>query len=194
MKTNKNSSSPFGDSVHNQSVDFVELFFDLVFVFAITRTTHLVAHHLDFHTISQALLMFALVWWAWTQFTWTLNSVDTSRKATRVVTLIITGIAFIMATSVDMAFKEGVLWFVVPYLIIRLVGLVLISMGSSENKLDKSIIIPVIITALLSLLTIFIGAFVKPDLRQWLWFLAIIMDLLSGVIAGRGKMKLQLTR
>ncbi|MGL1890815.1 MAG: low temperature requirement protein A [Spirochaetaceae bacterium] len=185
----KDRPSPFGSATNDQSVDFVELFFDLVFVFAITRTTHLVAHHLDFHNVSQTLLMFALVWWAWTQFTCTLNIADTKKVATRVVTLITTGVAFIMAASVDMAFSDGVFWFVVPYLLIRMIGLVLIAIGSNKEHLKDSNMIPTFITAMSSLVAILVGAFVKPELRQWLWLGAVMADLASGIIAGSGKGK-----
>src|SRR5215204_7412703 len=59
-----------------QSVTFVELFFDLVFVFAITQLTALTAHDLTPDGILRSILLGWLIWWAWTQFTWTLNPAD----------------------------------------------------------------------------------------------------------------------
>ena len=77
-----------------------ELFFDLVFVFAVTQVTVLTAHHLDPGGILRSLLLFWLIWWAWTQFTWTLNPADTTHAAVRLVTLVATGAAFGPAPSV----------------------------------------------------------------------------------------------
>ena len=57
-------------SPEDQKVTFVELFFDLVFVFSVTQVIALFHHHLDWITVGQAVLVFWLVWWAWTQFTW----------------------------------------------------------------------------------------------------------------------------
>ena len=87
----------------DQSVDFVELFFDLIFVFAITKITHLTAKHIDIQHIFQSLVVFWLIWWAWTQFTWTLNAANTRHHIVRLLTLVATGIAFVMATATDRA-------------------------------------------------------------------------------------------
>ena len=78
-----------------QPVTFVELFFDLVFVFAVTQVTVLTAHHLDAGGIARSLLLFWLIWWAWTQFTWTLNPADTQNSLVRAVTLVAIGAAFV---------------------------------------------------------------------------------------------------
>ncbi|HEX2576784.1 MAG TPA: low temperature requirement protein A, partial [Aquihabitans sp.] len=80
-----------------QSVTFVELFFDLVFVFAVTQVTVLTAHHLDAAGVAQSGLIFWLIWWAWTQFTWTLNPADTQHTLVRALTLAATAAAFVMA-------------------------------------------------------------------------------------------------
>src|SRR5919106_3068356 len=87
-----------------QSVTFVELFFDLVFVFAVTQVTALTAHDLTPAGIGRSLVVFWLIWWAWTQFTWTLNPADTTHPIVRVITLVATGAAFVMAGSVGRAF------------------------------------------------------------------------------------------
>ena len=65
-------------SPEDQTVTFVELFFDLVFVFSVTQLVGLLHHDLSWPGVGQAVLVFWLVWWAWTQFTWTLNAADTT--------------------------------------------------------------------------------------------------------------------
>ena len=62
----------------NQNTNYIELFFDLVFVFAITRITHSIAHDLDIYHVFQSILVFWLIWWGWSQFTWTLNAANTN--------------------------------------------------------------------------------------------------------------------
>jgi low temperature requirement A protein (LtrA) len=61
-----------------QSVTFVELFFDLVFVFAVTQLSVPTAHDLTPAGILRSILLGWLIWWAWTQFTWTPNPADTT--------------------------------------------------------------------------------------------------------------------
>ena len=81
-------------SPEDQGTTFVELFFDLVFVFAITRVTHYAAHHLDGHGLVRSLIVFWLIWWGWTQFTWALNAANTQHHHVRLGTLIAVGFDF----------------------------------------------------------------------------------------------------
>ena len=74
-------TSPSIVSPDDQKVTFVELFFDLVFVFCITQIVALLHGHVDLHSAGSALLVFWLVWWAWTQFTWALNAANTEHRA-----------------------------------------------------------------------------------------------------------------
>ncbi len=71
-------------SPKDQGATFVELFFDLVFVFAITQVTHYAAHHLDVQGILRSAMVFWLIWWGWTQFTWALNAANTDHHQVRV--------------------------------------------------------------------------------------------------------------
>src|SRR5574339_138161 len=64
-------------SPDDQKVTFVELFFDLVFVYCVTQVASLLHGHFDLASAGSALLVFWLVWWAWTQFTWALNAANT---------------------------------------------------------------------------------------------------------------------
>ena len=78
-------------SPDDQSVTFVELFFDLVFVFSVTQVVGVLYHHLDWLGVAQTVLLFWLVWWAWTQFTWALNAADTTHPGVQLGTLVATG-------------------------------------------------------------------------------------------------------
>jgi len=71
----------------DQGVTFVELFFDLVFVFAITNVTGLVLNNLSVAGAWLAVLVFWMIWWAWTQFTWALNPADTDHSFVRIAAL-----------------------------------------------------------------------------------------------------------
>ena len=84
----------------DQGATFVELFFDLVFVFAITRVTHYAVHHMDAQGLVRSLIVFGLIWWGWTQFTWALNAANTEHPHVRLGTLIATGVALVMPVSI----------------------------------------------------------------------------------------------
>jgi low temperature requirement protein LtrA len=170
-----------------QSVTFVELFFDLVFVFAVTQITALTAHDLTPGGILRSIVLGWLIWWAWTQFTWTLNPADTTHPAVRVVTLVATGVALVMAASVTRAFADDALWFAVPYVVVRVLGLGL-QVGVDRERADASHTVVIVWTALsaIGLALVLAGAIADPSLRPWFWLLAIVADLVAAAWAGRG--------
>ena len=179
--TGKNLSSP-----DEQGADFVELFFDLVFVYAITRITAYTAHHLDASHIPIAVLTFWLIWWGWTQFTWSLNAANTRLSFVRLLVLLATGVAFVMASSVDEAFGDGVMWFAVPYVIIRTIGIALyarVTTGKGASNQIRAFAIP----SFVGLIAIMAGAFADPSIRIWWWLLAIGFDMLAGYLGGRAE-------
>ena len=163
---------------------FVELFFDLVFVFAVTQVTSLTEADLTWSGVARATLVFWLIWWAWTQFTWTLNPADTDHDIVRVVTLVATGAAFLMAASTTRAFGDDALWFAVPYLVVRLLGLGLQVRIDLERSGERRGTIAVwVALSTIGLLLVLAGALVDPPARNWIWLLAIGADLFA---AGRG--------
>ena len=109
----------------DQSTTFIELFFDLVFVYAVTQTVSLVDQELSWAGVAHAVIVFWLVWWAWTQFTWALNSADTTHPAIEAVVLAATALAFLMAVTVPDAFGDAGGWFAATYIAVRVVGLAL---------------------------------------------------------------------
>ena len=128
-------------SPEDQGATFVELFFDLVFVFAITQVTHYAAHHFDVHGLLRSVMVFWLIWWGWTQFTWALNAANTDHHHVRVGTLISTGVAFVMAVSVEKAFAadpSDALWFALSYIAVRTLGLGLYYKVASGNADQRS--------------------------------------------------------
>ena len=171
-------------SDEEQGAGFVELFFDLAFVFAVTEVTALTAHHLDAPGVARSALIFWLIWWGWTQWTWALNSADTDHGIVRVGTLIATGIAFLMAASVGQAFGDEVMWFVLPYLAIRLLGLGLYYWVAFANQEQRTAVIAFAALSLTGLTAVLLGGLVDPPTRNWLWLLAIVLDLGAAGAAG----------
>ncbi|MGK2928951.1 MAG: low temperature requirement protein A [Acidimicrobiales bacterium] len=172
----------------SQSVTFVELFFDLVFVFAVTQITVALAHDLTWAGAVRSLLLFWLIWWAWTQFTWTLNPADTTHRVVRGITLTATGTAFVMAASVPRAFDDDALWFAIPYVVVRSLGLYLqVRVDRERDADDAHLISRWAWASTVGLVLVLAGALVDSPARNWLWLLVIIADLGATTVAGRGK-------
>jgi low temperature requirement protein LtrA len=169
-----------------QSVTFVELFFDLVFVFAVTQLTVLTAHDLTPEGILRSILLGWLIWWAWTQFTWTLNPADTTHPTVRVITLAATAAALVMAASVQRAFADDALWFAVPYLLVRVLGLGLqVWVDLQRVGVSHAGVVRWAGLSSVGLVLVLAGAIVDPTVRPWIWLLAVVADVVAAAIAGR---------
>ncbi|MEV4220731.1 low temperature requirement protein A [Nonomuraea sp. NPDC049725] len=97
----------------------IELFFDLVYVFAITQLSHLLLEHLDAAGAAQTLLLTLAVWWAWMYATWTTNYLDPDHPAMRLTMagMMLAGLA--MAAALPQAFGARALWFALAYVTIQ---------------------------------------------------------------------------
>jgi low temperature requirement protein LtrA len=169
-----------------QGVTFVELFFDLVFVFAVTQITAGTAHDLTLAGVLRSILVGWLIWWAWTQFTWTLNPADTTHEWVRVLTLAATAAAFVMAASVPRAFTDEAIWFALPYLAVRLLGLGLqVRVEMERRGADHAAVYRWAGASLVGLALVLVGALVDPGLRTVVWLAAIGADFAAATIAGR---------
>jgi low temperature requirement protein LtrA len=169
-----------------QGVTFVELFFDLVFVFAVTQITAGTASDLTPSGVLRSILVGWLIWWAWTQFTWTLNPADTTHEWVRVLTLAATAAAFVMAASVPRAFTDEAIWFALPYLVVRLLGLGLqVRVEMERVGADHRAVYRWAAASLVGLALVLVGALVDPELRSLVWLAAIGADFAAATIAGR---------
>src|SRR4051812_37730819 len=72
-----------GDDERDHRVSSMELFFDLVFVFAITQLSHLLIERLDLRGALQTALLLLALWWAWIDTAWVTNWFDPDRRPVR---------------------------------------------------------------------------------------------------------------
>src|SRR5215467_12963660 len=92
-------------------VTFVELFFDLVFVFAVTQLSHNLLEHLSFVGALQTLFLLLAVWWVWMYTCWFTNWVDPEKSATRVLLFALMLGGLLLSTSIPHAFGREALVF-----------------------------------------------------------------------------------
>ncbi len=171
----------------DQTVTFVELFFDLVFVFSVTQVVKLLHNGFTWLAVGQAILVFWLIWWAWTQFAWTLNTADTNKPLIQLVVLIATGVAFFMAVGVPQAFANRALWFAVPYVLVKMIGIALLYFVATEVPAYRAGLRTWIVLSSGGLLAVLIGGLVGGTIQYWLWGLAILLDIFAGSVSGRGR-------
>ncbi|MDX1436117.1 MAG: low temperature requirement protein A [Anaerolineales bacterium] len=174
-------------SPEDQKVTFVELFFDLVFVFSVTQVVGLFHGHLDLVTLGTAILVFWLIWWGWTQFTWSLNSADTTQPFVELGVLVATGVAFFMAGAVPAVYGERSLWFAVSYVIVRAIGLALQYFVAMEIPEMRAALRNWVSLSALGLLAVLAGGAIGGTAQYLLWGLAILLDLVAAGVGGQAE-------
>jgi low temperature requirement protein LtrA len=102
-------------------VTSVELFFDLVFVFAITQLSHGLLHHLTPFGALQAALLLVAVWWAWIDTAWVTNWLDPERAPVRLLLYALMLAGLVMSASIPKAFEDRALSFAAAYVLMQVV-------------------------------------------------------------------------
>jgi low temperature requirement protein LtrA len=105
---------------HHARVTFVELFFDLVYVFAVTQVSHLLLHHLDPLGALQTLIVWFAVWLGWQYTCWASNWFDPDKPAIRNLMFTLMLLAMLLSAAIPQAFGERALLFAGSYVAIQL--------------------------------------------------------------------------
>src|SRR5918997_2559426 len=90
----------------SQRASSLELFYDLVFVFAITQVSHLLLAHLTWAGVLQSLILLLAVYWSWNYTTCTTNELDTETVPVRLLLLALMLVSLLMAVAKPQAFKR----------------------------------------------------------------------------------------
>ena len=96
-------------------VTYVELFYDLVFVFAVTQLSHGLLEHLTLLGALQTAVLMLAVWWAWIDTAWITNWLNPDRTAVRVMLFGLMLSGLVLAASIPKAFEERALAFARRY-------------------------------------------------------------------------------
>ena len=96
-------------------VGFAELFFDLVFVFAVTQLSHFLLHHFTPLGAAETVLLLMAVWWVWIYTSWVTNWLDPGRTAVRLMLFVLMLAGLVLSTSIPEAFEGRGLAFALAY-------------------------------------------------------------------------------
>src|SRR6188508_398348 len=97
----------------------LELFYDLVFVFAITQVSHLLLDNLTWQGAGQAALVLLVVWWSWNYTTWVTNELDPDAIPVRLLLIGLMLASLVMAVAIPEAFGSRGLLFAGAYVVIQ---------------------------------------------------------------------------
>jgi low temperature requirement protein LtrA len=168
---------------HHARVGFVELFFDLVFVFAITQISHALLAHLTWMGALQAAILLGAVWWAWIDTGWITNWLDPERPLVRVMLFGLMGAGLVLSISLPEAFGEKGLVFAVAFASLQ-IGRGLFTLwavrGDPVLKLNFQ---RIVIWAVVGGAIWIGGGLVDGQARLLLWLLALSLEFLGPMTA-----------
>lgn len=172
-------------------VGFVELFFDLVFVFAITQISHLLLHHLDLQGALRSALIFLAVWWVWIYTTWVLNRLDPERVAVRLLLFALMIAGLFLSMSIPEAFGSRGLVFAAAFVAMQLGrSLFMLAVARGDGALTQTYQ-RISLWFVASAAFWIAGALAGPQARLWLWALALGIEYLGPAVSfwlpGRGR-------
>lgn len=118
MSSNGNLLRERGPHQHHR-VTYVELFFDLVFVFAITQISHTLLAHFTPLGVLQTTILFLAVWWVWIFTSWITNWLDPDRTPVRVMLFGLMIAGLLLSTSIPKAFETRGLVFALAFVVMQ---------------------------------------------------------------------------
>jgi low temperature requirement protein LtrA len=168
----------------------LELFFDLVFVLAITQCTALMSHNQTWSGLAQGLLVLGVLWWAWVGYSWLTSVIDPEAEAVRFVIFGAMAALLIVSLAVPAAFDNLALAFALGIGVFRLAHIALFMIaGADDEDLRRSVIGLAVSTAvavgLLALASLFDGL-----AQGSLWALALFLDMAGPYFFGAEGWKL----
>jgi low temperature requirement protein LtrA len=160
-----------------QRVTPLELFYDLVFVFAITQVSHHLLEHLTWEGAGQSALMLLVVWWSWNYTTWVTNELDPESPVVRLLMIALMLASLTMAAAIPDAFGGEAALFVGSYLAIQIgrhtfLTFVAADRGTLERARAGRILVWFVAAGFLWVA----GAVADGTARTALWLAALAVD------------------
>jgi low temperature requirement protein LtrA len=169
-----------------QRVTPLELFFDLVFVYAITQVTLLMSDDPSWEGLGRGLLVLAALWWAWTGYAWLTNTLEPEEGAVRAGVFGSMAAMLVVALAVPEAFDADAKLFGVAYLIVRLLQLLLFAIAGKRDADLLGAVLRLLPAATLAPVIILVAGFFDGRTQAALWVIALAVDYL-GALIGHGQ-------
>lgn len=164
---------------HHARVGFVELFFDLVFVFAITQISHTLLEHLTWAGAAQAAFMLAAVWWAWIYTSWATNWLDPERAPVQVALFVLMGVGLVLSAALPHAFEETGLWFAAAYVAIQVGRTLFMLWAVRSDAMLRQNFQRIAVWLMLSAVFWIWGGLASPEQRPLIWLAALAIEYVS---------------
>jgi low temperature requirement protein LtrA len=159
----------------------LELFFDLVFVLAITQCTALMSGDPTWSGLAQGVLILGVLWWAWTGYAWLTSVVDPEEGAVRIAMFAAMAALLIVAICVPEAFDSLALEFALAYGAVRAAHVALFFLASREDAGLRHSVLGLVATTTIGVGLLVGASFLDGAAQGALWAAALALDM-GGVL------------
>jgi low temperature requirement protein LtrA len=166
-----------------QRVTPLELFFDLVVVFAITQVTSFLARNSTWGGLLRGGLLLGMLWWAWSAYAWLTNTLDPEEGVVRLAVLIAVAAMLVVSLAAPGAFGTDGVIFGVAYFVVRALHLVLFAIGGRGDRDLFRAVVRILPAATLAPALLVVAGFLDGPAQLALWGTALAIDYL-GVLLG----------
>jgi low temperature requirement protein LtrA len=174
----------------NERVTPLELFFDLVFVLALTQCTALMSKTTTWEGVGQGLLVLGVLWWAWVGYAWLTSLVDPEEGTVRFAMFGAMATLLVVSLCVPQAFGRLGGLFAGAYAIVRIAQLVLFRIGARGDAMLQRSITGLVVGAGIGVSLLAVASFADGAEQAALWALALLLDMLGPYLFGSQGWKL----
>jgi low temperature requirement protein LtrA len=155
----------------------LELFFDLVFVLALTQCTALMSHHPTWEGLIQGLLMLGMLWWAWVGYAWLTSVIDPEEGAVRLVMFGAMAALLVVSLCVPEAFGHLALVFALAYGAVRVAHIGLFMLASPEDDALRHSVLGLAASTAVAVVLLATASLFDGMAQGALWALALLLDM-----------------
>jgi low temperature requirement protein LtrA len=155
----------------------LELFFDLVFVLAITQCTALMSHHPTWSGLAQGLLVLGMLWWAWVGYAWLTSVLDPEEGAVRLVMFGAMAALLLVSLCVPEAFGDLALAFALIFGVVRVAHIGLFMLASPEDDSLRHSVLGLAVSTFIAVALLATASLFDGLAQGALWALALFLDM-----------------
>ena len=155
----------------------LELFFDLVFVLAITQCTALMSHHPSWSGLAQGLLVLGMLWWSWTGYAWLTRVLDPEEGAVRLVMFGAMAALLLVSICVPDAFGDLALAFALIYGVVRAAHIALFMLASPDDDGLRHSVLSLAASSAIAVSLLTLASLFDGLAQGALWALALLLDM-----------------
>src|SRR5688572_9006748 len=162
----------------------LELFFDLIFVFAITQVTSLVVTDPTWAGLAKGLLVLGVLWWSWAAYAWLTNTINPEEGAVRIAMFGAMGAMLIASLAVPDVFGDDAFLFAGAYAVVRAAHLVLYAVAGRGDRDLLGAIARLAAGSAIGVTLLFVAAALDGTAQVTVWAVALGIDMLGAYVGG----------